>query len=142
MTINFDWVKEQLAGAKVRKPVAELVINLLKKWEEVDATNVPTQEHLDQALDLFKDLVRGYAVIPEQAEEMWVSAQPGMLKSGNEVRIKHNAFTGDRGTIHNGRRGRIVAIRTSKIYVRSTDEKEPFLDGLDYNIQELDVRIR
>lgn len=142
MTINFDWVNEQLAGAKVRKPVAELVIALLKQWENVDTSNVPTQEHLDQALDLFKDLARGYAVIPEQAEEMWVSAQPGMLKIGNEVRVKHNAFTGDRGTIHNGRRGRIVGIRTGKIFVRSTDDKEPLLDGLDYNIQDLDVRIR
>jgi hypothetical protein len=70
-----------------------------------------------------------------------VPAQAGFLVVADEVRVKWNAFDGDKGKIHNGRRGKIVSIRYGDIIVKTTDGKEPVLEGFHYTPQQLEKRV-
>jgi hypothetical protein len=67
---------------------------------------------------------------------------PGQLVVGDEVRVLANAFTDKVGVAHNGRRGRVVAIRYGDVIFKSTDDKEPLLDGTHYSPYKLEKRIK
>lgn len=58
---------------------------------------------------------------------------PGRLVVGDEVLVREDAFSGELAPIHNGRRGRIVAIRYGDIIVNSTDDMQPSLVGTHYS---------
>ena len=59
----------------------------------------------------------------------------------DEVRVKWNAFDGEMGKLHNGRRGKVVSIRYGDIIVKTTDGKEPVLEGFHYTPQQLEKRV-
>ena len=61
---------------------------------------------------------------------------------GDEVRVKSNAYDGDTGVMHNGRRGKVVAVRYGDIIFKSNDNKEPVLDGTHYTPYQLQKRVR
>ena len=46
-----------------------------------------------------------------------------------------------KGKIHNGRRGKIVSIRYGDIIVKTTDGKEPMMEGFHYTPQQLEKRV-
>jgi transcription antitermination factor NusG len=112
---------------------------LLDVWATLD---FPDERTAEDTLDVFKKIAINQALL-EEKDETWAPAQAGfMLKVGDEVRVRHNAFTGAEARIHNGRRGRILAIRSGDIIVRTTDDKTPFLDGAHYAFTDLEKRIR
>lgn len=136
--INYTWVKEQFAEAKVRVGTGKAVLELLKAWEEID---VP-EEQGKQILDIFSQVALGYSLVTINTEEVWVDAQRGQINVGDVVRVRHDAFGDSTGHIHNGRRGIVAAIRSGDIIFKSTDEKEPFLDGVHYRPETLQKRVR
>jgi hypothetical protein len=136
--INYDWVKEQMTSARLRRAPGDAVLKLLKYWEEFDLT----PEQSKEALEAFKSLAQGFSLVEPYKDEVWVAAQPGQLRVSDEIRVRSNAFVGDLGTIHNGRRGVIVAVRSGDIVVRSTDRKEPTIDGSHYSPHHLEKRIK
>lgn len=132
--IDMNWAKSQLEQEKVTPETGIAVIKLLEFWT--------TLEHSEQAnvkvLDVFSRLAQSIALIDDNKNEIWESARPGFLKVGDEVRVKADAFEGELGQMHNGRRGRIVGVRYGDIIIKTTDGKEPILDGSHYSPFNLD----
>jgi hypothetical protein len=137
--VNLDWIKTQFKGAGVRQGTGDAVLALLKVWETLDLT----PEMAEDAIDVFSSLAKNEALIKTPAEQLWIPAQTGgMIQKGDIVRIRHNAFAGEVGIIHNGRVGRVTAIRSGDIIFRSTDDLDPFIDNAHYPFSAVEKRIR
>jgi PHP family Zn ribbon phosphoesterase len=78
-------------------------------------------------------LMRNTAAFDNQGNEIWEPGMPGFIRVGDEVRVLANAFEGELGQLHNGRRGRVVAVRSGDVIVKTTDGREPVLDGSHYS---------
>lgn len=138
-SVDFEWVKEQLTKARVRKGPGDVAIELLKKWEDIDLP----EELASEAINTFAELAKGHALVEDGSkEEVWVPAMAGHMKVTDQVRVKKDAFGGALGKMHNGRRGVIIAIRYGDIIVNSTDNKKPPLDGSHYSPHHLEKRIK
>lgn len=138
MKVNYDWVKQQFADAKIRVGVGKAVLRMLKTWEEIDLNT----EQSKQVLDILSTVGLGHALVVPNKEEIWIDARRGDLKVGDVVRVSHDAFPGSTGMLHNGRRGVIVAIRSGDIIFNSTDDKTPILDGAHYQPEHLQKRVQ
>ena len=136
--INYEWVKQQFADAKVRVGTGKAVLTLLKTWEEIDVS----EEQSKQILDIFSQIGLGHSLVTINTEEVWVDSQRGQVNVGDIVRVRHDAFSDSTGQIHNGRRGIVAAVRSGDIIFKSTDEKDPFLDGVHYRPESLQKRVR
>lgn len=92
----------------------------------------------------FVRLARGIALVAEQAtvDEVWEQARPGNIVMGNEVRVKTDAYSGNLGMAHNGRRGKIVGIRYGNIYVKYTDGRENTIEAMHHKPTALEKRVR
>jgi len=136
--VDTAWATEQMAQTKVRQGVAASVIALLDTWNETEHKT----EDSSEVLDLFSKLAMTRSLISDNPDEVWVEARPGFLRVGDQVRVKNDAYVGKTGTMHNGRRGKVVAIRYGDIVFRSTDDREPFLDGTHHAPYKLEKRIK
>ena len=138
MQVNYEWVKDQFTEAKVRVGVGKAVLKMLETWETLELT----PEQARQALEILQDLGMGHSLVLVAKDEVWVDARRGDLAIGDRVRVMHDAFDGDLGAIHNGRQGVITAIRSGDIIVKSTDGKRPTIDGIHYQPEKLQKRIK
>lgn len=137
--VDFTWVKQQLTNAGVRQGTGDAVLALLETWDKLE---VPSHLHEDVA-EVFGKLSQGHALIKNPGDELWVQAEPGgRLAVGDTVRIHFNAFPDEAGRMHNGRRGKVVGIRSGKVYVQSTDGLTPFIDGTGYDFRMLDYLVK
>ena len=130
--INKNWIDAQLSEAKTPALTANYIRHLLVSWSEI--TDVIPDNVAKSVVEQFSKLALGHTLIErKQGTETWVQAEPGRIKVGDEVLVRSDAFTGELATIHNGRRGRVVAVRYGDIIVNSTDGIEPFLNGTHYS---------
>jgi hypothetical protein len=136
--INYDWVKEQFADAKIRVGTGKAVLKMLKTWEEIEIDPVQSKE----VLDILSKVGLGHALVEINKDEVWVPAQRGQINVGDIVRVAHNAFSDSTGHIHNGRRGVVVAVRSGDVIFKSNDLKEPVLEGAHYSPEKLEKRVR
>lgn len=132
-----DWAKSQLEQFKVNPETGISVVKLLEFWKTLDHSN----QSDEKILEIFSKLARSIALIQSSGNEIWEEARPGFLKVGDEVRVKADAYDGELGTIHNGRRGRIVGVRYGDIIIKTTDNKTPTLDGAHYSPHKLEKLI-
>jgi hypothetical protein len=132
--MDIKWVKEQLQAAKVRKPVGNATLKLLETFEELELD----EEHHEKTVEMFSKLALGHVFLRTDKKETWVDLRPGAISVGDVVRVKADAYSGDGGKIHNGRRGKVVAVRYGDVIFRSTDDKTPVLDGAHYPPQSLE----
>lgn len=142
--VDMNWVKEQLTENKTKRVVGDTVITLLNTWSEIKSTDPDpdkNQTNLNQVIELFSKIALGHAIVKEKKNENWTPAQAGSLVVADEVRVKWNAFDGEKGKTHNGRRGKIVSIRYGDIIVKTTDGKEPVLEGFHYTPQQLEKKV-
>lgn len=129
-SVNYEWVADQLTQKKTRKVAGDAVMSLLKAWESLRLSDTEAKE----TAEAFSKLAMGVPIVDQaKPEEVWVEARPGAIKVGDEIMVKPDAFVGDHGVMHNGRRGRIVAIRYGDIIVNSIDGIEPELRGTHYS---------
>lgn len=135
---NEKWVNDQLKRAGTDAGISRRITALLDAFEELDIS----PEDAPAVLTAFSSLAQNESLVPDAPEEVWVSVQRGLINVADEVRVKHNAFEGNLGIVHNGRRGKVVAIRSGDIIFRSTDNLEPFMDGTHYQPEKLEKRIR
>lgn len=129
MGLDMKWIKEQLQAAKVRKPVGDATMKLVELIDSMELTD----EQREQAVEMFSKLARGHAHVKINKKETWIPARPGDIKVADEVRVRADAFSGEAGTVHNGRRGVVVGVRYGDVIFKSNDNKEPFLDGAHYS---------
>lgn len=136
--VNENWVKEQFAKANVSLPVGTAVLEILKTWDGLTLTH----EESEKVLTILSKVALNYSLVEPVSNAVWVPAQPGFIKVGDRVRVMFNAFTGDAGTLHNGREGIIVAIRSGDVIVTTDDEVEPKLEGVHYSPYKLEKRVQ
>jgi hypothetical protein len=127
--LDMNWVKSQLQAAKVRKPVGDATMKLVELFDSIDNL---TPEFKNQTIEMFSKLALGHIVIKEKKDENWVPVRPGDIKVTEIVRVKADAFDGELGMLHNGRRGVVVGVRYGDVIVKMTDDKEPRLEGAHY----------
>jgi len=138
--VNYKWVKEQFAKTGVSLEVGTSVLELLKLWETVSPKNI---EDSKKVLEIFSKLSLGHALVSETVgPEIWEDARPGFIKVADIVRVKHDAFDGDIGNLHNGRVGKIVAIRSGDVIINSIDDVSPEIKGAHYSPNKLEKRVR
>jgi hypothetical protein len=135
--LDTNWAKSQLEQAKVPVDVGVSVVKLLEVWS--------TLNHEDKndyvVAQLFSLLSCSVSIVESPSDEVWEAARPGFIRVGDEVRVMADAFEGELGQLHNGRRGRVVAVRYGDIIIKTTDGKEPILDGSHYSPYKLEKLI-
>lgn len=131
-----QWVLEQFEAFRVKVGVGKAVLKLLDTWEGIALTDGQAEE----AAQIFAKVALGHALVEENKNEKWAPAQPGFIQVADEVRVMANAFDGELGRLHNGRRGKVVAIRHGDVIFKSTDGKEPILDSVHYSPYKLEKR--
>ena len=136
--VDYEWVETQLEQSHLPEDIGDAVVTLLETWETIDLDDAKTMD----IIDAFVSLVQGHSIVPDHPDETWIEARMGFVHAGDRVRVKHNAFSGDAGKIHNGRLGKVSAVRSGDVIIRSTDNREPFLDGVHYPAYKLEVRVR
>ena len=136
--IDYDWVRAQFGKAHVRVGPGETVLALLKEWEKHDLGDATLER---EAAEIFSKVALGHALVPE-ADETWIEVVPGQIAVANEVRVKADAYAGELGRLHNGRRGKVVAVRFGDVIFNSTDGLEPKLEGAHYSPYNLELRIK
>jgi hypothetical protein len=120
------WARDQLEEAEATEAEAQLAMRLLEVWWEdrftahraSDVKDIPSS--VWRALGFFEELARGRALEPPAQADVryeWRPAQPGQLAMRDQVRVTADAYDGQSGLLHNGREGRIVAIRYGDIHV-------------------------
>lgn len=129
MTLDMDWIKEQLAAARVRKPVGNATIKMIEFFDSMELED----EHREKAVEMFSLLAKGHSYVKEDKKEVWAAVRPGNIKVTDQVRVRFDAYDGELGAFHNGRRGVVVGVRYGDIIIKTTDGKEPELDGAHYS---------
>lgn len=137
MKIDLEWVKRQFVAKRVSQASGTAVLRLLELWNTMNHTEATAKE----TVDVFSKVALGHALVEESDEVVWEAVRPGFIKTGDTVRVRSDAFDGEIGLIHNGRIGRVVAIRYGDIIVRSTDGLEPLLDGTHYSPHMLERKV-
>lgn len=138
--VNPEWVRQQLQEAKAKVGSGNAALKLLETWADLKLT--PNQAA--EAVELFSKLALNHSLTAqaESKDELWVPLQPGQIVVGDQVRVLSDAFSDDSGSIHNGRRGKVIAVRYGDVIINSTDGKKPELKGVHYSPYKLEKRIR
>lgn len=136
--VDIEWVKNQLQAAKVKKMVGDAVMKLISTWSDVKITDKFSSE----AIDIFYKLAKNQTLLDLSKEEKWVPVTPGQIKVADEVRVKFDAFEGELGRLHNGRRGKVVGVRYGDVIIKSTDNKSPVLDGSHFSPYKLEKLVK
>lgn len=132
--LDTNWAKSQLEQAKVPIDVGVSVVKLLEVWSTLNHED----KNDKKVLELFSLLASSTSIVESPSDEVWEAARPGFIRVGDEVRVMANAFEGELGQLHNGRRGRVVAVRYGDIIIKTIDGLEPILDGSHYSPYKLE----
>ena len=136
--VDFVWVRDQMQAARVKVGPGTAVLKLLETWESLKLSDNQAKE----TIQYFSIFAQGHAVVEDDPNEIWVDARPGDIVIGDQVRVKADAFDGDTGKLHNGRRGKVVGVRYGDIIFKSTDDKLPVVDGAHYSPHQLEKRVQ
>jgi hypothetical protein len=139
--IDKNWAAEQLQLAKVKVGSGKAIMKLLEAWSEIPELN---ENMKNEVLSVFPVIARGHVLVQEEDENdyIWTPLQPGQISVGDTVRVKADAYSDKLGTLHNGRRGTVVAVRYGDVIFNDTDGKKPELRGVHYSPYKLEKRIR
>jgi len=138
MALDIEWIKTQLQAARVRKPVGDATMKLIELFDSIELT----EEQQQKTVEMFSKLSLGHAFVKDNKQETWIPARPGDIKVTDEVRVRADAYQGELGRLHNGRRGKVVGVRYGDVIFKSTDGKEPDLDGAHYPPQMLEKLVK
>lgn len=139
--INREWIAEQLEAAKVKVGSGRAILKLLEAWEEIPKLS---DKMTEEVLTIFPLIAKGHVFKVEESDEdyTWIDLQPGQITIGDVVRVKADAFSDNLGIIHNGRRGKVVAVRYGDVIFKADDGKTPPLEGIHYSPYKLEKRVR
>lgn len=126
-----EWIRQQLTEGRVTQPVGTAVLRLFEVWDTMTHTDATAQD----TIDVFSKLALGHALVDPapEVQGLWAAAHPGFVVVGDTVRVKADAFDGSTGLVHNGRVGRVVAVRSGNVIINTTDDKMPRLEGSHYS---------
>lgn len=134
-SVNYDWINEQFAAAKVRVGSGKAVLKMLKTWEEIEVS----PEQAKDIIAILSKVALGHSLVETPKNEVWVQAQAGQLTIGDIIRVRVDAFDGEKGMRFNGHVGKIGAIRSGDIIIASANQS---VDGTHFRPADLEKRIR
>lgn len=139
--VNYEWVRQQLQEAKVKVGSGKAVLKLLETWETMEKLSPNLAA---EAIAVFSKLALNKAAVEAapEVDAVWIPLQPGQITVGDEVRVIIDAFSDSTGVMHNGRRGKVIAVRYGDVIINSTDGKSPELKGVHYSPYKLEKRIK
>jgi translation initiation factor IF-2 len=138
--VNYEWVKQQLQEAKVKVGSGNAVMKLLETWETMEKLSPNLAK---EAAEVFSKLAVNKPIndLKDDPAIIWAPVQPGQIKVGDDVRVLADAFSDSTGVLHNGRRGRVIAVRYGDVIINSTDNKSPELKGVHYSPYKLEKKV-
>lgn len=139
--VNYEWVAQQLQEAKVKMGSGNAVLKLLETWETMEKLSPGLAK---EAVAVFSKLALNKTILEpvEEPDAVWIPLQPGQITVGDEVRVMADAFSDSTGVLHNGRRGKVIAVRYGDVIVNSTDGKSPELKGVHYSPYKLEKKVK
>lgn len=139
--VNYEWVRKQLEEAKVKIGSGNAVMKLLQTWESMEKLSPNIAK---ETIEVFSKLALNKAAVEPKVDpnEVWIPLQPGQITVGDEVRVLADAFSDSTGVLHNGRRGKVIAVRYGDVIVNSTDGKSPELKGVHYSPYKLEKKVK
>lgn len=133
---NIEWIHQQLQTAglmhKAEGNVILGIINAVNKRQFPGFTLEDLDECMGHALSLYK----GHPIVDANDERQWAEAIPGELSVKDIVRVKLDAYQGKVGTVHNGRVGRVSAMRNGSIHVVYENADSEMAPGHDISVIE------
>lgn len=134
-TVDFHWVRAQLAEAKAKEVAGNAAIALLQEWS---AMNLPEQSKED-ALLLFEKLARTITLV-EPTDAVWIPGRRGAMVRAQQIRVRSDAYEGAKGVALNGREGVVVALRSGDVIINLTDKKGPIAEGIHVDPEKLLIK--
>lgn len=136
-------IRAHMDEAKVRQEVRWMVEHMFKSvWAEQDRLLV-SKELVSEAIEVFSTLSKGHRLMPEAPDEVWIPARNGILTVGDSVRVRGDAYSAHPATDHNGRTGRITAIRYGDIHVYyDAKPEETIHSSVRHKADMLEKRVR
>jgi len=119
------WARQQLAAAEVPDALATGILSVYDTWLNMMPADTDEQQ---QALKIINDLIMGKSISytdPEATPEEWYEVRLGNIRRGDYVRVMSDAYTGDAGMRHNGRRGPVLRVTNGDVIVRYDDGLSP-----------------
>lgn len=114
---DWGWVSRELAGAKVNEDVNEATVMVLRELGVQKEKLRLSDDEVRGVLDCVHKLALGHSIAVEKKKEKWGPVLPGAYRIGDTVRVKADAYDGDRGVRNNGKRGRVTAARDGLVLV-------------------------
>jgi len=126
-----EWENEQMREARLDDRTREATRRLLDAWlagPGVYGVDVKL------AIESFGKLVLGNAlVVKDDPDEVWTPVtQAGQVHTRDTVRVRHDAYSDEAGRMHNGRRGRVIAVRYGDVIIRYDDGRQPPFDAVHH----------
>lgn len=134
-----EWENEQMKLARLSPDDRAVVRRLLDAYYR----NPLEVRNRQAIMETFAKLSDGEAlVVPDLPTERWEAANPGRLHQRDTVRVRFDAYKDDAGRMHNGRRGRVIAVRYGDIVVRYEDGRQPPFDAVHHPPAKLERLIK
>ncbi len=139
MTSKWGFVSTQLNGVEPSASLRDATVYMLREMEKQTDLHELSDEDCITVLSYVSKLAQGHALIGETPDERWGDVIPGEYSVGDTVRVRADAYTGDHGLRHNGKRGRITAVHQAKtvvLYDDAATSEESFYHE-PFNLQRL-----
>ena len=111
-------IRAEMDKAKVQQEVRWMVEQFVSvAIDEGNRLNL-AEKTVVESIEIFRKFMNGHRLVPETPDEVWVQAKNGRITVGDTVRVRSDAYSVEADSKHNGRIGRIVAIRYGDVHVR------------------------
>lgn len=110
---KWGWVSKQLEASALDQQTSDAVVYVLERLRKEELSD----EQEVAALQAAVALAQGHSIAVAREEERWGPVIPGDYAIKDTVRVRANAFEGEMGQLHNGKRGRVVAARNGFVVV-------------------------
>jgi hypothetical protein len=134
-----EWEDEQMTLARLDKDTQDEVRRLMNAWR----TKTVPEKRRELVLRTFEAFVHGHSLVTsDDPSERWEPATPGRIHGRDVVRVKNDAYADQAGAMHNGRRGRVIAVRYGDIIVKYEDGRQPPFDAVHHAPARLEKLLR
>ena len=110
---DWGWVSKQLAETDADQETRDAVVYVLELLRKQNLSD----DQEKRVMTLASRLAAGHAVAVTPKNDRWGPVIPGAYAIKDVVSVKADAFDGELGQRHNGKRGRVVASRNGFVMV-------------------------
>ena len=131
MSLDWNWISNQLNQNELVTPrVRDGIRLMLEAFDGAVEARGLTDDEQRIVLDFAQKLALRHAILFDAPEEVWEDVVPGYYSVGDIVRVRADAYAEEpASTLHNGKRGRVVAAHRGKpnvLYDGETNTEKTF----------------